>query len=79
MLIVAFNFRGASQVAFHQHRAGIAAEGDGGGIKHRTARDHFLRLAYVGNNGLKRQTHAAGHASQAQRCAHYLEKAAARD
>ena len=79
MLIVAFNFCGAAEMAFDQHRAGVSAERNRRGVVHGAAGDDIFRLANVGDDRLERQADAAGHAGQAERGAHDLEESAARD
>ena len=64
MLIVAFDFRGTPEMALDQHRAGVSAQRHGRRVKHRTAGNHFFRLAHVRNDGLERQLDAASHARQ---------------
>ena len=79
MLLVAFNLGGTIELAFDQNRTGVSAERECAGIKHRTAGDHFFRLAHVGDNRFQRLLGAGGHASHGQRCAHQFQETASGD
>ena len=78
-MVVAFDLRRTPEMAFDQHRTGVSAERDGGCVEHRTAGDNAFGLANVGNDGLERQTHASGHAGEAERRAHDFQESAARN
>ena len=78
MLIVAFDLSWAPEMAFHQQRVGVAAEGHRGGIVRRATRDGVFGLTNVRNDGFERKLDASRHAGQTERCAHDFEESAAR-
>jgi hypothetical protein len=77
--VVAFDFGGTAEMAFDKHGTGVSAERARGRVVHGAAGDDAFGLAHVGDDGLKREPDASGHAGQAERGAHDLEETAARD
>jgi hypothetical protein len=66
-------------MTFDEQGAGVSPERARRGVIHRLAGNHILGLADVGDDGLQRQTHASGHAGQAEGRAHHSEETAARN
>src|SRR5690349_16473505 len=52
MLGIAFELGGAAEVAFGEHAARVASEGEGGREEERLARDHLFRLFHIGDDAL---------------------------
>jgi len=79
VLIVAFDFCRASEMALYQQRVGVAAESHRRRVVHGAAGDYVFGLANVGDDGLERELDASGHAGEAERGAHDFEESAARN
>ena len=79
MLVVALDLDWPVHMALHQQRRCVPAQRERRGIKQRTPRNEFFRLANVRDNRLERLTGAGGHPRQRHGRTHQFEKAAARN
>ena len=79
MIRVAFDFRWAPFVAFHQQADGIGAKRHRRGIKLRLAESHPIGLLDVRYDNLFRSAAATGKTGKRQRSRHQLQEIAAVD
>src|SRR5438552_15095477 len=79
MIRVAFDFRWASFVAFHQQADGIGTKRHRRGIKLRLAEGHSIGLLHIRYDDLLRRPPATGKTGKRQRSRHQLQEIAAVD